>query len=85
MQSLRLVVRQIGEPSPAQDVFSAQQVAEYIEYNYLSDGYRMQETHYLGEVKDPKGNLMGWKVMFVLVRDADTDSVSQKKEKVKDA
>ncbi len=68
MQSVRFVVRQIGVPNPAADVYSAQEAAEYLEYQYTSQGYVIQDTHYLGEVKGQGGETLGYKVMVVFVK-----------------
>lgn len=68
MQSLRVVVRQIGIPNKAAEIYSVAEVTEYIEYQYLSQGYTIQNSHYLGEVKSPRGEIQGYKMMFILTK-----------------
>lgn len=68
MQSIKVVVRQIGNSNPAWDVVSAQEASDYIEYQYGSQGYVLSNSHYLGEVKDGNGVVQGYKVMFVLTK-----------------
>ncbi len=70
MQEIKLVMRQIGVPNglPAEQggiVLSAE-AESHLEYNYLSNGYTLQATHYLGNAE----NGLGYKVLFVLVRES---------------
>ena len=70
MQEIKLVMRQIGVPNgvPAEEggVVSSQDVEAHLEYNYLSNGYKVQASHYLGAAE----NGMGYKVLFVLVKES---------------
>ena len=50
MQSIKTVMRAIGTPDAGLDVYSVQDVADYLEYQYTSQGYKLHSTHYLGEV-----------------------------------
>ena len=68
MQSVKLVVRQIGIPNVALDIVSPEDASTYIEYQYGSKGYVLASSHYLGEVKDAQGSVQGYKVMFVLTK-----------------
>ena len=68
MKPFKLVVRQVGPPNPAADVYSPEEVHEYIQYQYHD--YEIKDTHYLGQAKAKDGKLVeGFAVMFVLVKD----------------
>lgn len=70
MQSIKFVVRQIGISHKGLGIESAEDAEQYIQYQYLSQGYRVQSTHYLGEVKGERaGDVLGYKVMLILVKD----------------
>jgi len=80
MQSVKLVMRQIGVPNPANEIVSSQELEEHIEFNYTSNGYGIQSTHYLGAVRDVSGNEVGYKILFVLVKnEEDLPAVKAKK------
>lgn len=66
MLSVKVAVRQIGIPNAGADIFSPEQVEQDFAYKY-SD-YVLQNTHYLGEVKDSHNVVLGYKVMFVFVK-----------------
>lgn len=84
MQSIKVVVRQIGNPNPVWDVVSAQEASDYIEYQYGSQGYVLSNSHYLGEVKDGNGAVQGYKVMFILTKyDSGTTEPEALKSKAK--
>ena len=69
MQSIRIVVRQIGIPDVNADILSPEDTSEYIQYQYGAKGYELKDSHYLGEVKGAEGATVGYKVMFVLTKD----------------
>jgi hypothetical protein len=68
MQSIKLVMRQIGVPNPETDIVSVQEVEYYLDTEFLANGYDVKSEHYLGSVKDASGNDVGYKVLFVLVK-----------------
>ena len=61
MQSVKLVVRQVGIPNVALDIISEADLNEYIKYQLASQGYKLFDTHYLSEVKDANGSTQGYK------------------------
>lgn len=70
MQSVKLAVRNVGNPHGALGVVTAQQLEQDIEYNFTSKGYELKESHYLGAVPNPEGNgIQGYKFAFVFVKD----------------
>ena len=75
MQSIKIVVRQIGIPNVSADIYSAEDTSEYIQYQYGAKGYELKDSHYLGEVKGAEGSTVGYKVMFVLVKDEEVKKV----------
>lgn len=87
MQSIRTVVRQLGTPNPQLDIYSADEISEYLQYQY--PGYELKDSHYLGEVKDGSGNVQGYKFAYVLVKSDVTEqtvvSAKQGRKAKKDA
>ena len=69
MQTVKLVVRQIGVPNAQLDIYSVEDTSEYIAYQYGSQGYVLKDSHYLGEAKDAQGSTQGYRMMFVLTKD----------------
>ena len=78
MQEIKLVMRQIGVPNGTTaengGVVSSQEVEAYLEYNYLSNGYKLQDSHYLGLADSGAG----YKMMFVLVKDVEEAAKAKK-------
>lgn len=68
MQSVKFVLRQIGVPTPDGSVISGDDFKEYLEYNFLSDGYELKSEHFLGNVLDDKGSPIGYRFMVILVK-----------------
>lgn len=81
MQSVRFAMRTFGIPSPALGIISADEAAESIEYQYLSQGYKVSNSFFAGSVKDPLGNDQGYKVVLVLVKDESEPEKVKVKEK----
>ena len=79
MQSVKLFMRQIGVPNPSMGVVSAEEAESDLEFNYLSNGYKLFATHDLGSVRDASQNEVGYKLMFVVVKDEETPAVKAKK------
>ena len=79
MQSVKLFMRQIGVVNPALDIVSAEEAVSDLEFNYLSNGYNLNATHYIGAVRDASGNEVGYKVMFIVVKDEELPSAKAKK------
>lgn len=69
MQSVKTVMRQVGVPNPELGVVSSQELEDHLEYNYLANGYVVQDSHYLGAVRDGSNNEVGYKILFVLVKE----------------
>lgn len=68
MQSVKLLVRQIGNPNPELSIISEPELNEYIDYQLTSQGYELHSTHYLSDVKDPNGNVQGYKFALWFVK-----------------
>ena len=68
MQSVKITMRQIGVPNPQMDIISSEEFENHIEFNFTTNGYEVQDTHYLGAVVDGSGNAVGYKVLFVMVK-----------------
>lgn len=66
MQPVRVAFRQIGVPNHAADVYSPEEVEQDLAFKYAD--YDLFNTHYMGEVKDKQGNVVGYKVMFIFVQ-----------------
>ena len=64
MQSVKMLLRQVGNPTGDGQIISSQELEEYIKFNFTSNGYEVNSTHYLGEVKDHEGNTQGYKVLL---------------------
>lgn len=63
---VRVAVRQIGPKNIGANVTPPEEVEQDLANTYPN--YDLKDSHYLGEVKDSMGNVLGWKVMFVMVR-----------------
>jgi hypothetical protein len=85
MQSIKLVMRQIGVPNPETDIVSVQEVEYYLDTEFLANGYDVKNEHYLGSVKDASGNDVGYKVLFVLVKNETPEKAELKTEVKKTA
>jgi hypothetical protein len=66
MQSVKLFMRQVGVPHIGLDVKGVSQVEEEIAYQFPD--HELQESHYLGPVIDDKNNVIGYKVLFIFVK-----------------
>ena len=69
MQSVKMLLRQVGVPSKELDIISAGDLDEYIQYQFTSQGYKLHTTHYVGDVRDSSGGVVGYKVMLWFTRD----------------
>jgi hypothetical protein len=69
MQKVRLFLRQVGVPDPNLSVISADDFNVELEYQYLSQGYVVADSHYLGEVKNSSGSNQGYRFALILVKD----------------
>ncbi len=81
MQSIKLVMRQVGKTNPELDIVSASEATDFIEYQYGSQGYVLSASHYLGEVKDGQGLVLGYKMMFVLTKDEEPKAAKESRAK----
>lgn len=79
MQSVKFFMRQIG--IPGNGVQSVEEVQDELEYKLLSLGYVVSNSHYLGDVKDTGGNVVGYKVMLVLTKEDGEQAVAPKAPK----
>lgn len=68
MQSVRLLIRQIGISNPELNIISEPELNEYIDYQFTSQGYDLHSQHYLGDVKDGNGNIQGYKFALWFVK-----------------
>lgn len=75
MQSVKFVTRQIGIPSGNGDVISGAELEEYLDFNYFSKGYTLKSEHHLGDARDANGVIVGYQMLFVLVKDEAPRSV----------
>jgi hypothetical protein len=62
-------MRAVGEPHVGLGIVPMDVFEEELEYKYLSQGYTVLATHYLGEVRNDTGGVMGYKVMLVLQKE----------------
>jgi hypothetical protein len=69
MQSIKMLLRQVGSPSAGGDIISGEDLEEYVRFNYGAQGYELHSTHYLGEVKNDQGATQGYRVMLFLTKD----------------
>lgn len=66
---IKFVMGQIGIPNAEYDVVSSDEFEEEVEYKYPE--YRLFASHYLGEVRNLQGTVIGYKMMLVLVKDSE--------------
>lgn len=81
MQSVEFVLRQIGNPSEDGTVISGSDTKEYLQYQYLSQGYELKSEHFLGNVLSPEGQPLGYRFMFILVKNEDVSAPKTSKAK----
>ena len=74
MQSVKVAIKNIGVPHAGLGVVSQEQLDQELQYNYLSQGYGLQNTHYLGAVPNADGTgIQGYKFAFVFVKNDPQD------------
>lgn len=66
MQQTRNIIRQIGIPNPELNIISEDEFQQYLEYQYYSQGWEFVTSHFLGEIKSHVGEVIGYKIMYVL-------------------
>jgi hypothetical protein len=69
MQTIKLFMRAVGEPSAQLGIIPLDVFEEELEYKYLSQGFNILATHYLGEVKNEAGGAAGYKILLVLQKE----------------
>jgi len=62
-------MRAVGAPNAALGIVPMDTFEEELEYKYLSQGFNVLATHYLGEVRSDSGGALGYKVMLVLQKE----------------
>ena len=77
MQKVKYFLGTIGTPNPEQGVKSAEQVESDLGFKYLSDGWEVQSSHYLGAIRDQTGNDIGYRILHVLVKEEDSAKVAK--------
>jgi hypothetical protein len=85
MQKVRLFVRQVGIPDPSLDVISTDDFNQELEYQYLSQGYRVFDTAAMGDVRNSNNGVQGYRFGLWLVKDeGDRVQAASKSEKAVD-
>ncbi len=82
MQEVKLFVRFFGIPNPGMGVVSPEEAEDELEYKWLSQGFKVFSTHYMGEV-NPSGEVIGYKLLLVLVRDTEVAPIQEVPQKPK--
>jgi hypothetical protein len=78
MQSVKYFLRTIGVPSKSMGIVSTEEAETELDYKYLSQGWKVQDTQYLGALRDEKGNDIGYRVFHVLVKEKPEVTVKDK-------
>lgn len=78
MQKVRIALRTVGIPSKGLGVESGSDASKSLEDEYTSDGYVIQNSLHVGDVKDTNGNVLGYKLMFVFVKDEEAKATKAK-------
>lgn len=68
MQTVRYFVRAIGDKGQGMGIVSAKEAEDDLNYNYLSTGFEIQSTQYLGAMRDQQGNEVAYRLLHVLVK-----------------
>ena len=69
MQKVKYFLGTFGIENVNFGVKSAEQVEADLGFKYLSDGWAVESSHYLGAVRDQVGNDIGYKILHVLVKE----------------
>lgn len=69
MQSVKYFLGTFGTPNPEFGVTSAQEVEDRLRSQYLSNGWSIQSTQYVGAMKDTTGAEIGYRILHVLVKE----------------
>ena len=71
MQQVKYFLRAIGKPSPTVDesVVTSSDAETDLAFNYLSQGWTIQSTHYVGGLRDAANNDIAYRILHVLVRE----------------
>lgn len=85
MQEVKYFLRAIGDPKTDPQGFhgivSAGDAETELGYKYLSGGWTINATHYLGAIRDDKGSEIGYRIFHVLVREKEPVTVKEAKAK----
>ena len=81
MQSVRNFMRTIGVPNPELGIISAQEAEEQLEYALLAGDYKLHTALTLGAVRDKSNEEVGYKVLYVLVKDEEPAPAEEPKAK----
>ncbi len=79
MQKVKYFLGTIGAENPGYGVKSAEQVEADLGFKYLSDGWTVESSHYLGAIRDDVGNDIGYKIFHVLVKNEEIAEAKAKK------
>ena len=69
MQTIKLFMRAVGGSNAALGIVPLDEFEDELEFKYLSQGYMVFQTHYLGEVRGEAGNVLGYKVLLILQKE----------------
>lgn len=73
MQEAKYYLRAIGDvskdPTRSHGIVSAADAEADLGHNYLSNGWKIHSVHYVGAIRDEKGNEIAYRMYHVLTRD----------------
>lgn len=75
---LRAIGNPAADPNGTHGIVSASDAETEIGYKYLSDGWKIESSHYLGAIRDDKNGEIGYRIFHVLVRDVEVKKVKAK-------
>lgn len=82
MQEVKYFLRAIGDPAAdpqgTYGISSPNDAETELGYKYLSDGWTIESTQYLGSIRDDKGSEIGYRIFHVLVREAEVKTAKVK-------
>jgi len=76
MQSIKFVMREVGVPSETR--ISAEDFAEYVQYQFLSEGYRVFTQQADPLYGDNSHQFLGYRILLTLVKDEEEPAAKKK-------
>lgn len=69
MQSVKYFLGSFGIPNPEFGVEPSENIENKLRSQYLSQGWSILSTHFVGAMRDANGHEIGYRILHVLVKE----------------